>query len=345
MNLKNLSAKIKIPKLIDKKLKNKRISKLYNNFKKSLSLNDNFIVAVSGGADSLALSFLAKLYSIENNITARYYIVDHKLRSDSTNEAKTVKKVLKKYSINAKILTWKGRKPKQNIQSIARNKRYELIFAECRKFNIKNILLGHHQGDLFENFFIRLTRGSGLKGLISLDKKSKIDNINLIRPLLDQKKEDLVFLSKFIFEFYVDDPTNYDEKYLRIKIRRLMNELNKSGLDQKKFFQTLLNLRSSNSVVNFYVNQNMKKNTHFSQFKKKLILNKDFFIQPHEVILRALSYSIKLVGKKYYSSRGKKLNKLITDINNNKEFKATLGGCIIEKVNQSVIITKEHQKN
>ena len=92
---------------------------------------------------------------------------------DSTKEAYITKKLLKKFSISAKILTWKGKKPSKNIQSIARKKRYELIFKNCDRYNIKDILLGHHQDDLFENFFIRMLRGSGLKGLVSLIKKLK----------------------------------------------------------------------------------------------------------------------------------------------------------------------------
>ena len=61
------------------------------------------------------------------------------------------------------------------------------------------MLLGHHQDDLFENFFIRMLKGSGLKGLVSLDKKTNLDNINLFRPLLDQKKDNLEFFVKICF--------------------------------------------------------------------------------------------------------------------------------------------------
>ena len=64
----------------------------------------------------------------------------------------------------------------------------------CKSLSINHIVLGHHQDDLIENFFIRLLRGSGLKGLISLDKKSTNNNINLWRPLLDLKKIDLASL-------------------------------------------------------------------------------------------------------------------------------------------------------
>jgi len=79
----------------------------------------------------------------------------------------------------------------------------------------------------------------------------------------------------------------------------------------------------------------------FSNKDNQLILNKSFFLQPYEIILRSLSESIKSIGKKYYSARGKKLDKIINDLNNIHPYRATLGGCMIEKVNQTVIITKE----
>ena len=342
MSLKNLSAKIKIPKLLEEKLKNKRIYQIYKRFEKSINIKENFIVAVSGGPDSLSLAFLSKIYSIKHHLVCKFYIIDHKLRPESTNEAKLVKKVLKKHFIKAEILTWQGRKPIKNIQSIAREKRYELLLGKCTEFKINDILLGHHQDDLIENFFIRIFRGSGLKGLVSLDKKSKINNISLLRPLLDQKKEDLLFLSQKVFNFYLQDPSNEDEKYQRIKIKKLLEEFEKKGLDKEKFVKTIKNLKSSNSVVNFYVIKNLKKNTSFLNKNEKLILNNDFFQQPHEVIFRSFSIAIKQVGKKYYSVRGKKLDKVISNIKDNRLSKVTLGSCIIEKVNQTVIISKEY---
>ena len=342
MSRKNLSVAIKIPKFFRDKLKNKKINNIYKRFEKSLNINESFAVAVSGGPDSLALAFLAKIYSIKKRLLVKFFIVDHKLRSESTKEAKFVSLSLKKKLIESEILTWKGRKPIKNIQSEARIKRYELLFKQCEKFKIKNILLGHHQGDLFENFFIRFLRGSGLKGLISLDKRSKIQNKNILRPLIDQKKEDLVYISKKVFNFYVEDPTNLDEKFQRIRVRKLINELEKNGLNKEKFLQTIRNLKYSDNVVSFYVNENLKKNTFFSKKKNTLILNKFFFTQPYEVIFRALSESLKLVGKKYYSVRGKKLDKIINDIKNNPSLRSTLGGCIIEKVNETVIISKEY---
>jgi len=336
-----LSVTIKIPNILRDKLKNKRITKIYKRFEKSFDLKERFIVAVSGGSDSLALAFLSKIYSIKNNLDIKFFIVDHKLRNESTNEALNVKQILKKHKINAEILTWIGRKPNKNIQSIARNARYDLLFSKSKQLKIKYILTGHQQGDLIENFFIRMVRGSGLKGLVSLDKKNKINDINLLRPLLDEKKEDLEFLSNFVFNFYVKDPSNKNEKFQRIKIRKLIENLKIDGLDRNKFIKTLQNLKSSNQVVNFYVRENFNRNTHFLRNKNKLILNNDFFLQPYEVVFRCLSSAIKMIGGKYYSVRGKKTENLISKIQNNRSFRVTLGGCIVEKVNQTVIIYKE----
>ena len=342
MSLKNLSVKIKIPKLLENKLKNKRIKKIYNEFEKSLNIDDNFAVAVSGGPDSLALAFLSKVYSIKKKLISKFFIIDHKLRKESTQEAKFIQKLLKKNLISSEILTWKGIKPLKNIQSVARINRYGLLFKKSDKLKIKHILLGHHQNDLFENFFIRMLRGSGLKGLISLDKKTIIDNKNLCRPLLDQKKSDLIFLTKKVFNFYIQDPTNKDDKYLRIRVRKLLEELKKDGLDETKLLRTIKNLKNSDYVVSFYVKENLKKNTNFSSKLNRLVLNEKFFNQPLEVVLRSLSESIKLIGKRYYPVRGKKLEKIITDFNKKSLFRVTLGGCLIEKVNLTVIIRKEN---
>ena len=341
MNLKNLSAKIKIPKLLKNKLNNKKVNQIYRQFEKSINNKEKFAVAVSGGPDSLALAFLAKIYSVKNNIVSRFFIVDHKIRKESTKEAKEVKKILKRYFIDAEILTWRGKKPSSNIQSLARKKRYELLFKECDKLKIQNILLGHHQDDLFENFFIRLLRGSGLKGLVSLGQNNKIGNKKLIRPLIYQKKEDLIFLAKYVFNFYVIDPSNKNEQYQRVKIRKIIEELQKNGLNKKKFADTIKNLKHSNNVVDFYLSKNLLKNSFFLNDNNRMVLNREFFKQSNEVIFRSFAEVIKLIGKKYYFVRGKKLEKVISDINNERFLKGTLGGCIIEKINQTIIISKE----
>jgi len=341
MSLKNLNVPKKTHKFLLDKLKDKKIFQIYKKFESNLVINNNFIVAVSGGPDSLALSFLAQIFAIKNFLNVKYFIVDHKLRKKSTLEAKYVQKLLKNYLIDLDILTWKGTKPNSNIQSIARDKRYELLINKAKKYKIKDILLGHHLDDLFENFFIRILRGSGLNGLISLDKKVKKNEVNLIRPLINIDKKDLIYISKNIFGSYIKDSSNKDEKYKRVKVRNFLKQLGLEGLDRDKFFLTIKNLKIANENIKFYIKKNLDENVTFIQKKEKAILKDSFFSQSEEVVFRSFAEVLKLVGKKYYPVRGKKIDKIIQSINLQSSLKVTLGGCIIKKINGTIILLKE----
>ena len=342
MSLKNLNVPNKSHRFLLSKLKDKRIFGIYKKFEKYLNINENYIVAVSGGPDSLALSFLAKIYSIKKLLRVKYFIVDHKLRKGSTIEANWTKKKLKEHSINLNILQWNGKKPKKNIQSIARDKRYELLLKKSKELKIKHILLGHHLDDLFENFFLRILRGSGLNGLISFNKITQIKSINLIRPLLIFNKKDLLYLSNNIFGSYAVDPSNSDEKYKRVRIRNFLKQLKLEGFSEKKFLLTIKNLRSSDESIKYYTKKNLNENVIFVSKKKQIFLNKNFFNHSDEVIFRSFTEVVKVIGKRFYPTRGKKIERVIKLIKTKDSFKITLGACVIKKAHNTIIVTKEH---
>jgi tRNA(Ile)-lysidine synthase len=341
MSLKNLNVSRKTHKFLLDKLKDSRTLQIFKKFESNLPVKKNFVVAVSGGPDSLALSFLAKIYSIKKSIDVKYFIVDHKLRSSSTLEARTVQKKLKNFYIKLNILTWNGTKPRKNIQAIAREKRYKLLTDVAKKYGIQNILLGHQLDDLFENFFIRILRGSGLKGLISLDKETRKNQVNLIRPLIKVDKKDLIYISNYIFGSYITDPSNEDINFKRVKVRNFLKQLSSEGFDRKKFFLTIKNLKFANENIEFYTKKNLQNNVTILSKKNNIILKENFFSQSNEVVFRSFTEVIKIVGKKYYAVRGKKIDKVIDLINTKSSFRVTLGGCIIKKVNETVILSKE----
>ena len=343
MNLKNLSVQNKKHKIILSYLDKKKISKIYNEFSLSLKAKENLAVAVSGGPDSMALAYLTKCYSLKNKIKVKYYIVNHMLRKESSLEAEIVKKTLKKIDIQCTILNWNGKKPSKGIQAKARDKRYSLLANECKKNNIKYLLLGHHLNDLFENFLIRMVRGSGLNGLISFSKNTKYrgQDLNIVRPLLNLEKKHLLYISKEVFSFFVKDPSNINEDYKRTRIRNLLHSLEKEGLDLKKLKLTINNLKDSDKSIKFYVDRNLKKNVVFSKHNNNYILNRSFFDESHEIIFRSLTKIIQNLGKKYYPARGKSINELIKGINIKSFLKVTLGGCFIERVNETILISKE----
>ena len=350
MKKKNLSVKKKIHNFYSKKLDDPRIKRIYLNFKKKISshISSSFCVAVSGGIDSMALSFLAKCYSLENNKKIYFFIIDHKLRKNSTFEAKLVKKKLKLFQISSNILTIKKEKISTNIQSFARENRYKLIIKQSLIKKIDMILTAHHVDDLIENFFIRLLRGSGLKGLISFNKiKSKVtldDKIFILRPLLDTSKKDLIYLSKNTFNFNVNDPSNLDDKFLRVKVRKLISNLEKNGLTFNKFKLSLNNLSKSNNALDYYVKKNIDDNSNYLKLTNSIILKDDFLKQPGEIVFRSFSELIQKIGNKDTFARGSKVENLLKYLRStNNGSKKTLSGCIIQKLENSVIISSENR--
>ena len=318
------------------------LSHIYSIFKKKLNSfkKKTFLIAVSGGPDSLALTALAKSYSYENKCKIYYVLVDHNLRKNSSHEAKSVKKLLKKYQIILNVL--KNKKPiEKNIQSEARVVRYNLLKSFCKKKKIKTILTAHNLEDQVETFFIRLSRGSGLHGLSSMKQINKIEgNINLIRPLLDFKKIKLIKISKLIFGKYYKDPTNNNTKYLRTRIRNLQESLETSGINYDQVIRSIRNLASSRDTLDQYFNK-IYKNTVNKKNSIIMINLKNFNKINQEMKMRVFKKAIKDLTKAYYSTRSKKIFNLIDKIKVKKNAKLTLGGCIISREKNHIILKKE----
>ena len=96
--------------------------------------------------------------------------------------------------------------------------------------------------------------------------------------------------------------------------------------------------------INYYVNENITKNSKYIKNKSMYLLGSKFFNCPSEIVFRSLTKILKEIGKKYYSARGKSILNILEKINGHNFNKLTLSGCIIEKLNNSVIIYKEFPK-
>ena len=290
-----------------------KIQELNFNFKKKIKETIGlkpFLVAVSGGPDSLALAALSKEYEKENNVKTYYVLIDHRLRKESKLEAKLVKKLLKKKKISLTILVNKEKIDK-NIQSNARDARYKLLLDYCISKKIKFILTGHHRDDQIETFLIRLSRGSGIQGLSSMNKVTKLkNNIKLFRPLLNEKKIDLVIFAKFFFGRVFKDPSNQNQKYLRTKIRRLLKQFDKSGIEKDKIINSINHLASTRDTLNNYISKTLKNCT----LKKKNKVYVDYeklLLESKEIQLKVISSQIKAISSNYYPPRAKKVINLL----------------------------------
>ena len=350
MKRKSLTVKNKVHKKILDHLNNKDLKKIYRKFEEFLKYRkiNSFVVSLSGGSDSLALAYFSKCFQILNNKKVYYVHIDHKIRKNSSKEAKDLKHFMNKFYIKCEILTWKKIKETGINQENARIARYSLLAKFCKLKKINALLIGHHQDDLYENFFIRMLRGSGIRGLTSFSTQDSFINTSLkgYRPLINITKKTLLKVTNKVFGYCIDDPSNSNDQFLRVRVRNLLKNLQNEGFDKKKFDLTYYNLHSANEALKYYSDQNIFNNTNYlsKNVKDTLVLNSKFFKQPDEIALRSLSTLISKTNSKYYYSRGKSILKKIYEIRGNSFKKTTLGGCIIERVSNTTLIYPENIK-
>jgi len=346
MRIKNLAV---IRKAEKRKLsiKDSKIEKIYTKFKAIIFKQikkKSFALAVSGGSDSLCLAYFSKMYASEFKNKMHVLIVDHKLRKGSHKEALKVKGILKKKGIQSKIFSWKGKVPRSNIQQNARNIRYSLISNYCLKKNINFLITAHHADDQIENFFIRLLRGSGLTGLSSMAESVNYNNnLKIVRPFLNFKKIDLKYVTLNFFKTYIKDPSNENEKFLRVRIRKYRRNMEKEGLGTSKVIKTVNNLLSASKALDFYKSKALYKYVSFLSNNKCSINTQIFSEEAGEIIFKSFSDILSLVSGTYYPPRSKKIMSLIGRVKKDKFNKSTLGGCVIEKKNNFIIISKEQR--
>ena len=126
----------------------------------------------------------------------------------------------------------------------------------------------------------------------------------------------------------------------------IRDSLKKNGLDQKKFKMTFENLISSNNSIEFFVQKNISENSFISLSKKnnKAILSLKFFSSTDEIILRSFTKILQDISGRYFPARGKGVSRIINQIKQKSLTKTTIGGCVIEKIENSVVISKENTK-
>jgi tRNA(Ile)-lysidine synthase len=151
--------------------------------------------------------------------------VDHRLRPESTGEAEFVARETARLGAPHTILTWQGDKPSSGIAEAARRARYALLDEHARGFGSTPtaVVTAHHLDDQAETFAMRLARGAGVDGLAAMPVERPLicsSDVTLVRPLLDFPKTRLLATARARNVPFVEDPTNEDVSYERVRMRR-----------------------------------------------------------------------------------------------------------------------------
>jgi tRNA(Ile)-lysidine synthetase-like protein len=217
---------------------------------KLLSNNQVVVVATSGGPDSMCL--LNLLCKFDVKIVVAH--VNHKLRSESEEEAEFVKSFALDKGLIYEYMEIKEYNH-DNLENEARVKRYAFFNELICKYNANYLMTAHHADDLMETILMRIVRGSSLKGYSGFKKEIDMNNFKLVRPLITlTKSEILEYMDNNHLKYFIDK-SNYSRDYTRNRYRLDCLPFLKSE-DKNvhlKFLKFSEELDKANSFINSFV--------------------------------------------------------------------------------------------
>lgn len=318
-----------MPNVNSPSLTTTELNNLTENFsRKCQELNLKFpcCVGVSGGSDSLALLHLLK--RISNNIVV--VTVDHHLRKESSDEAKIVSKWCQNLGIQHHTLVWsRDQSPEMqqgNVMKQARDARYNLLSNFCILHQIQDICIGHTQDDQAETVLMRLMRGSGVDGLSAIKDIRRYNSVRIVRPVLSFSRNILRGYLHSIRQEWIDDPSNIDRKYERIRTRDMIRSC---GFSQSRLAKTAVHMQRAQEVLEHQCVL-LKRECLTIKPARIYSVDKGKFLEGYiETQLRLLSEILQKVSGKVYRADLKSLERLHEEIIQKRNGGYSLHGCII----------------
>lgn len=311
---------------------------------------DHVAIAVSGGADSMALARLAADWAAKRDIRLLALTVDHGLRPGSAAEARQVARWMKAANIPCRILAWRGPKPAANRQEAAREARYGLLRDACAKVGIRHLLLAHHREDQAETLLLRALRGSGVDGLAAMQSSRALDqDFVLLRPLLDVPKAELVAALRKRGQAWIEDPSNANPAFARVRVRKALDDLGGGDAQARAELVSHLALTARNL-----------SRARAALDSAALALLRDMAgldavagiarLEPaklkaadDEIALRALAKLLQVIGGDPLPPRLERLERLLANLRGGKPAPATLHRCMLrpEKGGTQILVCRE----
>jgi tRNA(Ile)-lysidine synthase len=318
----------------------------------SLSEFDCLILAVSGGADSMALMHLAARWLARKRDGRPEMLVvtiDHGLRPESAREAAWVAQQAKKLGLSHETLTWKGEKPRSGIQEAAREARYRLLDERSRVLAGGRrcaVVTAHHREDQAETFLMRLARGSGLDGLCGMPRaralRRREGGPGILRPLLGVPKSRLLATLTAHGVSWIEDPSNERTEFERVRIRRALSELEKLGVTAERISESVSRLQRArealeSAVADFERGVGLEINRGaYACFDRK-----SFLMGPLELRVRLMARLLEAFGGQAALPRLSKIEALVAKIEVAGWRGSTLGGCVVARQRGEIRVLRE----
>ena len=292
-------------------------------------------VAVSGGSDSLALLHAAQAWGVDVEAVT----VDHGLRPEAAEEAAHVGEICRGLGVAHTVLRWEGWDGKGNLQDHARQNRYALIAGWARERALPSVALGHTMDDQAETVLMRLAREAGVEGLASMRLVFEREGARFDRPFLFDRRADLRAYLTARGVRWIEDPSNEDEGYGRVRARKALDLLAPLGIGTEKLFRVALHLRDASDALG-------QTASDFARAKVKsaggdLIFDRTALRrQPAEIARRLVAHALMFVASADYPPRREPLETVMEHLRTTGT--VTLHGCLVTVSDMTLRVAREH---
>lgn len=272
--------------------------------------------------------------------------VDHGMRARSAEDARFVACAAADAGFRHQVLTWKDVKPTRAVQEAAREARYRLLadFASCTAETPSAVVTAHHRDDQAETLLMRLARGSGLDGLSAMAPRAPIARgsaVTLLRPLLGVPKERLVATLRARGRRWVEDPSNEDTTFERVRLRRARAALAEIGLDNERLALSATRLRRARKALQAAAAELLAATADLHGGAYASLERPRFEAAPEELRLRVLACLVHATGGAAPRPRLVELEDLLDRLSGPGARGGTLGGCIITATAREIAIFRE----
>lgn len=298
-------------------------------------------VAVSGGADSLALLSLMSIWAKENRSKLIVMTVDHNLRPESKVECQYVRNFSQSLGHDCITFSWDHQNNLSNIQARAREGRYHLMTDACNKLSILNLVTAHHFDDEIENFCIKQERKSGILGLSS-SNINFYNNIRIIRPLFNIHKQELVdYLIANNIKWF-EDESNASSKYQRNRIRLFLSQNENS---KKEIILQQLKVNDQAEQLKHQLIAAIAHSVSINDFGFAKINLLNILELSKEIRLQLINFVLTVISGNKKVPRFRSATIILAKLEEGSQFINTLHGCIIKKIQDTLLIYREFGKN
>ncbi|WP_240482098.1 tRNA lysidine(34) synthetase TilS [Ruegeria marisrubri] len=283
-------------------------------------------VAVSGGGDSVALLDLLAGIAATEGVSLFVATVDHGLRPDSADEAAGVADLARRLNLPHETLRWEGWDGSGNLQDQARRARYRLLTEWAERNGVEAIALGHTADDQAETVLMRLARAAGVNGLAGMPAQRIENGILLLRPLLGITRARLREHLRERDLSWVEDPSNQDLRYDRIKARDALAHLEPLGITTNTLVRVAQNMAQARDALDRYTQETARTLVRIDAGDVLLDRN-GFLALPDEISRRLLVGIVGWIGGAGYPPRSSAVQQAVKAVQDNAP--AVLGGCLL----------------